>query len=172
MNFIDMFMLVLLAYAVFKGLVRGFVMQIASLAALILGIYGALKLSGFTSRYLARFFSLDFDYIYLIAVSITFIIVFILIHLIGRALESMIETAQLSLPNKIFGVIFSVFKVILIVGVLLLFIDRVDRRAPLLPKNARENSIFYKPVTSFARFLFPSLAGPDYSRDIKIEEFV
>jgi hypothetical protein len=55
-------------------------------------------------------------------------------------------------------------------GVLLVFIDRLDSRIHILPKNAREGSFFYKPVTSATLLLFPSLGniGADNGR----EEFV
>jgi hypothetical protein len=58
----------------------------------------------------------------------------------------------------------------LIMGVLLLFIDRLDNRISILPKNAREGSFFYKPVTSATLFLFPSLRN--ISKDNRHEEFV
>jgi len=172
MNYIDMFILVLIAYAVFRGLVRGLVMQLASLAALVLGVYGALILSGFTAHHLARLFSIDYEYLYTVSLGITFIIVFILVNLVGKLLEKMVESAKLSLPNKIFGILFSVCKVLLITGVILLFIDRIDKRVPFLPRDARENSLFYKPVTSIARMLFPALDEPVVADDDRPGEFV
>ncbi len=58
----------------------------------------------------------------------------------------------------------------LIMGVLLLFIDRVDNRINILPRNAREGSFFYKPVTSATLLLFPSLGN--IGKNISHEEFV
>ncbi len=63
MNFIDMFIMVLLVYAVFRGITKGFVLQLASLVALVAGIYLALKFSGFTARFLIKYWSVDYEYL-------------------------------------------------------------------------------------------------------------
>ncbi len=76
-------------------------------------------------------------------------------------LDKVVQTSSLSLINKLAGVFFNICKVMLIIGVLLLFIDRVDKRMAVLPKNAREGSFFYKPVTSITLLLFPSLGEID-----------
>ena len=65
MNYIDMFIMVLLVYAVFRGLTRGLVLQLASLAALIAGIYIALKFSGFTAHFLIKHWAIDYEYLYI-----------------------------------------------------------------------------------------------------------
>jgi membrane protein required for colicin V production len=170
MNFIDMFIVVLLVYAVFRGITRGLVLQMASLAALIAGIFLALKFSGFTARFLIKHWSFDYEYLFVVSLAITFTGVFILITLLGNLLDKVVEATPLSLINKLAGAVFSICKVMLIVGILLLFIDRLDKQISILPKNAREGSFFYKPVTSATRFLFPSLG--DMDKRIRHEEFV
>jgi membrane protein required for colicin V production len=170
MNYIDMFIMVLLIYAVFRGFTRGLVLQLASLVALLAGIFLALKFSGFTARYLIKHWALDYEYLYLVSLAITFTLVFIMISILGNLLDKVVQTAHLSIINKLAGAFFNVCKVMLIMGVLLLFIDRVDSRISLLPKNARENSFFYKPVTSTTLFLFPSLGN--INKDNRHEDFV
>lgn len=172
MNYIDMFVMVLLIYAVFRGITRGLVLQLASLAALLAGVFAALKLSGFTARYLEQRWTFNYEYLYIISLAITFALVFILINLLGKMLEKMVETAHLSFFNKLAGAFFNVFKVMLIVGVILLFIDRIDKQVSILPKNAREGSFFYKPVTSLTLFLFPDLGNGNHMKNDKHEEFV
>jgi membrane protein required for colicin V production len=164
MNYIDMFIMVLLVYAVFRGITRGFVLQLASLVALIAGIYLALKFSGFTSHFLVKYWAFDYEYLYMVSLAVTFVIVFILINILGKMLDKVVEISQLSFLNKLAGAFFNVCKVMLIAGVLLLYIDRVDNRINLLPKNAREGSFFYKPITSVTLLLFPSLGNPGKNR--------
>jgi membrane protein required for colicin V production len=170
MNYVDMFIAVLLVYAVFRGITRGFVLQFASLVALIAGIYLALKFSGFTAHFLIKYWAFDYEYLYMVSLAITFVIVFILIHILGNMLDKVVEISQLSVMNKLAGAIFNICKVMLIVGVLLLYIDRLDNRINLLPKNAREGSFFYKPVTSVTLLLFPSLGNT--GKNSGHEEFV
>jgi len=170
MNFIDMFIMVLLVYAVFRGITRGLVLQMATLAALIAGIFLALKFSGFTARFLIKHWSFDYEYLFMVSLAITFAGVFILINMLGNLLDKVVEASPLSLINKLAGAVFNICKVMLIVGILLLFIDRLDKRVSILPKNAREGSFFYKPVTSATLFLFPSLR--DIDKGSRHEEFV
>jgi membrane protein required for colicin V production len=170
MNYIDMFIGVLLVYAVFRGITRGFVLQLASLVALIAGIFLALKFSGFTARFLIKHWAIDYEYLYMVSLAITFTLVFIMINILGNMLDKAVESSQLSFINKLAGAFFNICKVMLIMGVLLLFIDRLDSRIKLLPKNAREGSFFYKPVTSATLLLFPSLGK--IGKNIGHEEFV
>jgi membrane protein required for colicin V production len=171
MNYIDMFIIVLLVWAVYRGYTRGFIMQLTLLVALVLGIFLALKLSGFTARQLENHINTNAESLYLVSLGITFVAVFFGINLIGKLFEKMAKSAQLSFINRIFGVLFSLGKTILLLGILLAFIDRIDQRLPLLPKNTHEHSIFYKPFTSIARTLFPSL-GTAASNDRQDKEFV
>ena len=157
MNYVDMFVVVLLAWAIFKGATRGLVMQASTLAALVLGIYAALKFSGFTAKQIAEHFSVNAENLYLISLALTFIGVFILIHLIGKLIDKLLEVIQLSMINKVLGVIFSLCKMALIIGIILAFLDRLNSRAPFFPEGTKEKSIFFEPLSSLAKEIFPGL---------------
>jgi membrane protein required for colicin V production len=155
--------MVLLIYGVFRGFTRGFIMQLTLLVAFIIGAFAALKLSGFTARILENRISISAESLYIVAMAITFLLVFVGINLVGKMMEKFAENAELSLVNRLLGVIFSVGKVIIITGVILSFVDRVDSRVHLLPKNSREHSLFYKPFVSITTTIFPSLKAPKQS---------
>jgi membrane protein required for colicin V production len=165
MNYIDMFVFVLLIYAIFKGFTRGLIMQLTLLAALLLGILGALKLSGLTARVLEDRFDINPEYIYLVSLGITFVLVFLLVNLLGKLTEKLIEAAELSLLNRLLGILFSVCKTVLIVGVILAYAERIDQRFRFLPKGTKEQSIFFTPFTGIVRTLFPSLGAPGPAED-------
>jgi len=160
MNYIDMFIIVLLVYAVYKGFTKGFIMQLTILIAILLGIFGALKLSGFTVRQLGNHIHLNPEMMYITSLGLTFALVFIGVYLAGKLTEKLIKAVELSLVNRLLGVIFSVGKIVLILGVLLSYVDRIDQRIHFLPKGSREYSIFYKPFTSIVQSIFPALASP------------
>jgi len=155
MNYIDMFVWVVLIYAVFMGFRRGLVMQLTLLAAFIAGIFCALKFSGLTADLLEKKFNMNPEYIYLVSLGITFALVFILVNIAGRLTQKFIEAVELSFFNRILGTLFSIGKTILIVGVLLAYVDRIDRRAHFLPDGTREHSIFFSPLSKVACLLFP-----------------
>lgn len=172
MNFIDLFSIVLLVYSVFKGFTRGFIMQIALIAALLLGVYGALKLSGFTASLLESHFNLNPEYLYMTSLGVTFLLVFIIVNLIGKLVTKMAETLELSLTNRLLGVVFSLIKIVLVLGIVFAYIDRIDNQIRILPQGAKENSIFFKPFTQAVRAIFPSLQLQKSSTTDKEEQFV
>jgi membrane protein required for colicin V production len=170
MNYIDMFILVLLIYAVYRGFTRGFILQLTILAALALGIFAALKLSYFTAEKLKDHLSVSQESLQMIAIAVTFALVFVGVRIIGNIVEKLVEAVDLSVLNRMFGVLFSVGKIVIICGVLLLFVDRLDKRFKFLPENSRERSMFYEPFTKITTMLFPSLhkPGSDYE-GIKVQ---
>ena len=157
MNYVDMFVIVLLAWAVFKGATRGLVMQATTLAALVLGIFAAVRFSGFTARLISNHLNANTEYLYLVSLALTFIAVFILIHLAGKGIDKFLEVIQLSLLNKVLGVIFSICKMALILGIILAYMERLDYKMPFLPEGTKENSIFYETLSSLAKEIFPGL---------------
>jgi membrane protein required for colicin V production len=164
MNYIDMFILILLIYAVFRGYTRGFILQLTILAALGFGIFAALKLSDFTAEKLKGHLSMNPETLHLVAMGITFILVFLAVRLVGNLVEKMVESMELSPVNRLLGILFSAVKILFICGVLLVFIDRIDRRIPFLPKDSREHSLFFKPLNNVITTVFTSMhiPGTDY----------
>ena len=165
MNFIDMFILVLLIYAVFKGFTKGFIMQVTLLIAILLGVFGALKLSGMMVNLLGDLLHINPEFIYLVSLGLTFTLVFILVNLAGRMTEKLAESMELSLMNRLTGVLFSVCKIVLLLGVLLVYVDRIDNQVHLLPEGTQERSIFFRPFTKVVKVLFPMLDSPESSPD-------
>jgi membrane protein required for colicin V production len=92
-----------------------------------------------------------------VSIAVTFILVFIVVKLIGNLVEKVIESVDLSFLNRLFGVLFSMAKMALILGVLLVYLHRLDQKMHFLPEDTRENSIFYKPLTNIVTSIFPSL---------------
>jgi membrane protein required for colicin V production len=172
MNYIDLFCIVLLVYAVFTGFTRGFIRQLALIAALVVGVYGALKLSGYTARLLESRLNVNTEYLYLVSLGITFLMVFIGVNLLGRLVEKIAENAELSFINRLLGVAFSLVKIILILGILLAYIDRIDHNTRILPQGSKERSLFFKPFTSVVRAIFPSLQLPKQSGTETETDFV
>src|SRR5512145_1712122 len=133
MNYIDMFILVLLVYAVYKGYTRGLIMQLTMIVALIACTFLALKLAGFTALHLQGWLKMNGETLFITSVIVTFILIFFVINLVGKFFEKMAEAAQLSLVNRLLGVVLSVFKVVLITGVILLLFNRIDSQIRILP---------------------------------------
>ncbi|WP_299578796.1 CvpA family protein [uncultured Sunxiuqinia sp.] len=157
MNYIDIVLAVLLILAAFRGFYKGFVAEVASLAALVLGVWGAIHFSHFTADYIVETFSYQSDHLGLVSFLVTFLVIVILVHLVGKAIETIISAVALGFINRLAGILFGVIKSALILSVLLLIFDEVDENVKILPKDVKEESQMYEPVKNLLPTLFPFL---------------
>lgn len=164
MNWIDLIIVVLLILAFISGFINGFVKEVASLAGLILGIWGAIKFSSFTAAKLYEWFDMSSQYVGIIAFIITFGIIVVIIHFVGILADKLIDAVSLGFLNRILGMVFGVFKSVLILSVIFVILNAIDTRRPFLPKEAIGNSNFYNPISDIAPALFPIIGEGNFKQ--------
>jgi membrane protein required for colicin V production len=155
MNYIDIIIGVLLFLAAINGFRRGFISEVASLAALIFGIWGAIEFSYITSDFLVEKFHLETEYLNIISFIVTFAVIVILIHIIGSSLTKFMEIAMMGFINKMAGLLFGFLRSALIISILLLVLNHIDNEIKILPEKAKRESQLYEPVKNFAPSLLP-----------------
>lgn len=155
MNYIDIVLGILLIFAAISGFRKGLIAEVASLAALILGIWGAIKFSYVTSDFLIENFNLQTEYLNLISFAVTFVVIVILVHIVGSAITKMVDVVMLGFVNKLAGLVFGLVKSALILSIILVVFNKIDEDVHLLPEKAKANSRMYEPIRSFAPSIFP-----------------
>jgi membrane protein required for colicin V production len=155
MNFIDAIIIIILAFAVIRGFTNGLVKEVASLAALILGIWGAIKFSDYTAGKLYDNFNMTGKYVGIISFVVTFGIIAIVIHFIGVLLDKLLEAVALGFVNRLLGMVFGLIKSVLILSVIFVVLNAIDTRRPFLPKERIEKSRLYNPISEIAPAIFP-----------------
>ena len=135
MNWIDIVILAILGIAVVRGFIDGFVKEVAALAALVLGIWGAIKFSAFTAGKLYEWFDMSGHYVGIIAFLITFGVIVIVIHFVGILADKVIDSVSLGFLNKILGMLFGLIKNILILSVVFCMLNAIDARRPFINKE-------------------------------------
>jgi membrane protein required for colicin V production len=153
----DIIFILIFCWAAFKGFTRGFILQAASLAALILGIYGAIKFSGFTAAVIMERMGSHGENLPLISFAITFLIIVIAIHLLARLFEKMLKLIALSFLNRILGVLFNLIKYAFIISSILVVINGFNRRTHFISQEKINDSKLYTPLSNLAPLLFPYL---------------
>lgn len=154
MGFLDIILGLLLLYGLFKGLKNGIFVEIASIIALIAGLYGAIHFSYIAGEYLSQNMKWDERYINISAFIITFIVIVLVVHLAARFLTKIADFAMLGLLNKIAGGLFGVLKVAVILGALLIFFDRTNSSFGMVKKEAVHESMLYEPIKEIGAFVF------------------
>ena len=161
MNYIDIIILAFIAWAVYRGFKNGLFIEIASIAALVLGIWGSIRFSWFTQNKLVEYFDMQGEYLGLIAFIITFVVIVILIHFLAKALDKLMKAVALGFAVRILGVLFAVLKTTLIMSILFIVLNTIDQKAKFLPQDKITESKLYKPIADFAPLLFPIIEGDD-----------
>jgi membrane protein required for colicin V production len=167
MNYIDIIIIVILVFAVIRGFINGLVKEVASLAALILGIWGAIRFSSFTAGKLYDYFDMSGKYVGIISFMVTFLIIVIIIHFIGMLVDKLMEAVSLGFFNKLLGTVFGLLKSVLIMSIILVVLNAIDARRPFLPKETIERSKLYNPVSDIAPAIFPIIGEGGFYRSFE-----
>jgi membrane protein required for colicin V production len=167
MNYIDVIIILILVLSMINGFINGFVKEVASLAALILGIWGAIKFSSFTAAKLYDYFDMTGHYVGLISFIITFLLIVIVIHFIGMLIDKLMEAIALGFINRLLGIAFGLLKSVLILSIVFVVLNVIDERKPFLPKEKIEASIFYNPIADIAPALFPIIGEGSFNKSFE-----
>jgi len=164
MNYIDFIIIILIIFGVVRGFTDGLVKELASLAALILGIWGAIKFSSFTAGKLYDYFDMTGRYVGIIAFVITFILIVIAIHFVGLIADKFIDAISLGFLNRLLGMVFGGFKTALILSVIFVVLNAIDAKHPFLPKDKIAQSKFYNPIADIAPAIFPIIGEGSFDK--------
>ncbi len=157
MNLIDLVLAALLIFGLIRGYFKGFIVEVTSLASLVVGIFVAIHFSHFLANILKGFADWTPSVIQVVSFAGTFFIVVILIEMAGKLFTKLANSIFLGGVNKILGAVFGLLKVALIASVVLIIFDGVNRTLPFVEKEKIESSLLYNPVKNFGTFLFPKI---------------
>jgi membrane protein required for colicin V production len=161
MNVFDIVIAALLLFGFVRGLMKGLFVEVASLAALIAGVYGAIHFSYFIGDWLKGSVAWDEKYISLAAFAGTFVVIIISIALLGKILTKIANFAALGFLNKLLGGVFGTLKIGLILSIVFIFFGKMNDTIPFVKKETLEASILYGPVKKIAPTIFPSIIKDD-----------
>jgi membrane protein required for colicin V production len=165
MNVYDIVALALLAWGAYKGFTKGFLSSLASLVALIAGIYAAWFFSGFARNFLLDNFEIKGELLGPSAFAITFLAVVIAISLLGGILSKIAEMASLDMVNRITGAAFGVLKGAVLVSTLLYIMTS------LAPKDWNSSKVYHesvvcRPVAPIAPWLFNMVSKSEITKEV------
>ena len=167
MNTFDIIIVALLLFGFVRGIMKGLFVEVASLVALVGGVYGAIHFSEFVGGYLKETVSWDEKYVSLAAFAGTFLVIIITIALLGKLLTKMADFASLGIINKILGGVFGALKIGLILSVIFIFFGKMNDTIPFVKQETLQESILYAPVKKIAPTIFPSIIKTDDSEGKK-----
>ena len=154
MNTLDLIILIPITLGFVFGLFKGLVKELASLAAIVLGIFGAKMFAPAVSHFLINKFDFSAKTALPIAYLILFVPIAVVLLILAKTLDKIFDSIALGGLNKLLGGIFAALKYALIVSVLLNIFDALDSRFPILKSKTKTESIGYKPILKLAPVLW------------------
>ena len=157
MNSLDYILLIPLLYGLYRGFTKGLIIELASLLALTLGIYGALHFSSFTFEFLSDYVEIKTVYLQLASYGLTFLIIVMVISLTGKILTMLIKLVALGFINRMMGAMFGGIKVLLILSVFILFFDRFNKQFGMVKDEVLNASFMYNSIRIQAEKFYPNV---------------
>lgn len=157
MNILDIVLLVCLIPAVIQGLRKGFIAQVVAIISLVLGGWLAYRFTSVVTGWLGQWISASGPALDIIAFILIFAIVVTVLFLLGKILETSIKIILLGWLNRLLGLVFALFKYVLIIGLLVILFDSVNSRFDLVSDEYLDSSFMYSGIRSLSWSVFPYL---------------
>lgn len=155
MNVIDIIILLCCVPAIFRGLSKGFIAQVAALVALVLGAWMSFHFSNAVVEWLKPAVDVSPAVLQALAFTLILVVVFLALTMAGKMLEGVVKIVMLGWLNKLLGVVFSLLKVLLAIGLFILVFDSVTNALEIDCSKTTGGSVFYSPIKEAADVFFP-----------------
>ena len=153
-NIMDLVFGGLIAYGGFKGFRKGVIVELTSLLALVLGIYGAIQLSGYVAEQLTYYIDWDKRYVDLASFGLTSVGIIFGVSLLGKMLTSLAKLVMLNGVNRMLGLLFGGLKLAVFSGVILIFLMKANALFGFIPSEIIEQSLLCETLLGLGEWIF------------------
>lgn len=166
----DIIIAIILFLFGFKGFRKGLIIEVVTLLAFAVGIYGAMHFSDFTAEHLQEFVEVNPKYLNTIAFVLTFILLVIAVNVLGRWVTNMVKAMNLNFWNKLSGLVFGVAKGVLLCSVIVLVLNNFQLIGVVKPE-VREQSKLYPYIEKTVPYVYRGFdLVKDFAKDLQNEE--
>ena len=152
MVLLDWIIVAILGAGLVMGIAKGVIQQIFSLGGLVLGIVlGTLLYIPFAGL-LLDIFRMSEQTARIVAFVIILLVVPMVCGLLGKALSKLIHEANLGFIDRVLGGLFGLFKVVLILGLVIMVMDMTGFSDKIVKSEEKKQSRLYVPVSNFSGF--------------------
>ncbi len=162
MVWLDIFFIIICVAAIARGLMTGFVLQVASLAGIILGAIFCGKVAEAIYPHLIGIIGNKESITGVASYILGFIIILVAVNLIGRLINSVADSVILKPINRIAGGAFCLIKWIVIISILFNLVIHIDEDQHFVKKEVREKSHTYPILINVAQSIIPYLRFEEF----------
>ena len=169
MNIFDIIILIILSYGLINGFVKGFIIEVAGMISLILGVTGSFKFASILEVYLNSYVDWRPKTIQAASFIILFVIIIYAVSLLAKMITKTLKIIALGMINRIFGGIFGLLKWCIILSSLVLVSQEINEIITLIPDKTLKESISYNLLEKVGGFLFDWVMK---SKNVQVEQFI
>lgn len=143
MNTFDIIVLIIFCYGAIRGLVKGFIIELAGIIGLFLAFYGAYQFANVVKNLIIKYISWDPKLLFTISFLILFIGILIGVSFLAKLITKTMKIVALGWLNRLAGGLFGVFKWSLIISALIIVAQEVNSIFTLLPDSFTKDSFSF-----------------------------
>ncbi len=154
----DIVILICFVPAIVRGIQKGFIAQVVSLISVVLGIWLAFHFSEMACEWLKGYLpNISETVLNIIGFVLILAVVALLLHLVGKLILQIFKAVDLGWLNWMLGIVFSLLKAALIIGLLLILFDTINLKFELVKQEVLDESVLYAPLRDAGYKVFPYL---------------
>lgn len=135
MNLLDLIIIVIMIFLIVRGIFRGFIREVSSLAGVILGIWLATLYHPQMTDYLREYLP-TFKFLQIFSFAVIFTIVLVLCNLFGWSLRMILKKTSLGWTDRILGASLSILKGVIVIYLAIIILTFfVPSKAPLIARS-------------------------------------
>ncbi len=155
MSILDVILLICFIPALIQGLKKGFIAQVISIASIIIGIWASSRFADVVGEWLAKYITVSDQIMKVVSFALILIAVFLALAAVGKLLEGMFKMVTLGWLNRLLGLVFSLVKTSLILGLLIMVFTSLNETFNLVSEATLNESVLYTPFKEAAFKIFP-----------------
>ena len=157
MNILDIILLICFVPAIVQGFRKGFISQVIAIISIIAGVWLSFRFATVASAWLGQYIQGSEQVLKVTAFALIFIAAIAVLALLGKLIEGAVKLVMLGWLNRLLGVIFSLLKAGLIVGLCIMAFCSLNNTFELVSEETLNTSVLFPPLKDLAYTVFPYL---------------
>lgn len=150
MSWLDILILLPLLIGLIRGLMKGLIVEVTSIVAIVLGFAGAKLWSAIFASWLMQQFEWSETACIVVAYALLFAGIALGLNILGRLLSKLFQKIQLGWINRLCGGVFGAAKWAIVIVALVLCVHNLDKQFQFITPELKEQSIIYHSITPYA----------------------
>ena len=150
MSWLDILILLPLLIGLVRGLMKGVIVEVSSIVAILLGFFGAKYWSAAFASWLMQQFDWSETVCIVVAYALLFAGIALGLNIVARLLSKLFQKIQLGWLNRLLGGIFGTAKWGIVIVALVLCVHNLDKQFQFIQPELREKSVVYTTITPYA----------------------